>query len=214
MQQLMTKVTLWAMLAVLLIGFVAGRAWTPVGTWATTADGTPVTGATATREVELQELEALRTQVAQSATPCAQTPTPSPSPTPAPPAAQGTPLPYGENWTIAVKGAATATNVLDSVPKGVFVLVNLTITNNELAGRFLEYQDFRLRDAQGRVFVSQPFVSSRVQTDHPINFKFDPNLPTETVVVFDVALDAGQSFILESTADPAFREQVDLEMRG
>ena len=201
------------LLVALASGFVAGRALVPMGIRATSSGGTPVAEATVTREAELKELEHLRKQVAQ-ATPCAQTPTPSPTPTPAPPAVQGQAVPYGENWTIKVTGATNATNIVDSVPKGIYLLVNLTITNNETTGRFLKYDDFRLRDEQGRVFVSELFVSSRVVIDHPINFKFDPNLPTETVVVFDVALDAGQSFILESTADPTFREQVDLEMRG
>jgi hypothetical protein len=208
------QVTLWATLIALSIGFAAGRVWTPAGTGATTSTGTPVAGATATRDAELQELEQLRTQVAQPATPCAQTPTPAATLTPAPPAAQGQPLPYGENWTIAVTGASTATNVIDNFPKGVYVFVNLTITNNDATKRFFKYDDLRLLDNQGRVYITELVVSSRVAIDHPINFGFNPSLPTDTVVVFDVATDAGQSFILESTADPTFREQVNLEMRG
>jgi hypothetical protein len=198
----------------LAIGFVAGRAWTPAGTWATTSSGTPVADATSTRDAEIQELEQLRTQVAQAATPCAQTPTPAATPTPVPPAAQGQPLPYGENWTVIATGASNATNVGDSVPKGVYVLVNLTITNNDPGKRFFPFEDLRLLDDRGREYISDVFVSTRVPIDQPINFQFDPSLPTDTVVVFDVALDAGQSFILESTADPTFREQVSLEMRG
>src|SRR5438093_1456924 len=108
----------------------------------------------------------------------------------------------------------TATNVGDSVPKGVYVLVNLTITNNEATKRFFTYADMRLLDNQGREYLSDVFVSSRVPIDQPINFQFDPSVPADTVAVFDVALDAGQSFILESAADPTFREQVNLEMRG
>jgi hypothetical protein len=208
------QAALWTILIALAVGFVVGRVWTPAGTWATTSNGTPVANATATRDAELQELAQLRTQVAQAATPCAQTPTPTATPTPAPPAAQGQPLPYGENWTVAVTGAATATNVGDSVPKGVYVLVNLTITNNEATKRFFTYADLRLLDNQGREYLSDVFVSSRVPIDQPINFQFDPSVPADTVAVFDVTLDAGQSFILESTSDPTFREQVNIEMRG
>jgi hypothetical protein len=214
MQRSTTKMTLCATLIALSIGFVAGRVWTPAGTRATTSTGTPIAGATATRDAELQELEQLRTQVAQAATPCEQTPTPAATPTPAPPAAQGQPLPYGENWTIAVTGASTATNVTDNFPNGVYVLVNLTITNNDATKRFFKYNDLRLLDNQGRIYISELFVSSRVPIDHPINFGFNPSIPTDTVVVFDVAVDAGQPFILESTADPTFREEVNLEMRG
>jgi Domain of unknown function (DUF4352) len=214
MQRSTTKVTLWATLIALSIGFVAGRVWTPAGTEATTSNGTPIPGATATRDAELQELEQLRTQVAQAATPCAQTPTPAATSTPAPPAAQGQPLPYGHNWTVEVTGAASSSNVGDYFPDGVFMLVNLNITNNDSAKRFFKYSDLRLVDDQGRIFISDTLVSSRMPIDHSISSRFDPSLPTDTVVVFDVATDAGQSFILESTADPTFREQVNLEMRG
>jgi hypothetical protein len=86
--------------------------------------------------------------------------------------------------------------------------------NHDPAQRFFEYGALRLRDSQGRVFISEPYVSTRVAVDQPINFQFDPSIPTDTVAVFDVALDAGQTFILKSTADPAFREEVSLETRG
>jgi hypothetical protein len=208
------QVTLWVALIALTIGFAAGRMWSPAGTGATTSVGTPAADITATREAELQQLEQLRTQVAQPATLCAQTPTPTATPTPAPPAAQGQPLPYIENWTVKVTGAATTMNVADSFPEGVYVLVNLTITNNEAEKRFFKYEDLRLLDDHGRVFISDQYVSTRVRIDQRINFQFNPSIPTDTVVVFDVATDAGQSFILESTADPTFREQVNLEMRG
>jgi hypothetical protein len=214
MQRSTTKVTLWVTLVALSIGFVAGRLWTPAGTGATTSSGTPVADATATREAELEELEQLRTQVAQAGTPCAQTATPTATPTPAPPAAQGQPVPYGDNWTVAVTGAASASNVTDYFPDGVFILVNLNITNNEADKRYFRYSDLRLVDKNGRVFASDTLVSSRVPIDHSISSRFDPSIPTDTVAVFDVATDAGQSFILESTADPTFREQVNLEMRG
>jgi hypothetical protein len=208
------QATLGAVLLALTVGFVAGRAWSPVGTGATTSIGTPVSDATATREAELQELEQLRTQVAELATTCAETPTATATPTPAPPTAQGVPVPYGENWTIVVTSASTALHVGDQTPVGTFVLVNLTITNNESTVRFFDYGNFRLVDDQGRVYVDDVSIASHAETDHPINFQFDPNIPTETVDVFDVAVDAGTQFILESTADPTFRVQVSLEMRG
>jgi hypothetical protein len=208
------QATLCTILLALGIGFVAGRAWSPVGTGATTSNGTPIAEATATREAELEELERLRTQVAEQATACAPTPTPAATATPVPPSPQNVPVSYGENWTIEATGASTAPNVTDHFPEGIFILVNLTITNNEATGRFFEYEDLRLVDDQGRVFVSDVFVSSRVPIDQRINYEFDPSLPLETVVVFDIATDAGTQFILESTADPTFRVQVSLEMRG
>src|SRR5829696_8348030 len=92
--------TLWAILVALAIGFAAGRMWTPSGIGATTATGSPVPDATATREAELLELERLQTQVAQAETACADptntvTPSPTFTPTLVPPAAQGEPVPYG-----------------------------------------------------------------------------------------------------------------------
>jgi hypothetical protein len=214
MKPSMWTMTLWAIVVALAIGFVAGRMWTPSGIGATTATGSPVPDATATREAELLELERLQTQVAEQATACAPTPTPAATATPVPPTAQGVPVNYVGNWTITVTSAATALNVGDQFPEGIYILVNMTITNNESTERFFDYGDFRLVDSQGRVFVEDVFVASRVNIDNPINFQFDPNLPTDTVAVFDVAEDVGTEFILESTADPTFRVQVSLEMRG
>src|SRR5262245_34843859 len=179
--------TLCAVLIALSIGFVAGRAWSPSGTRATTLDGTPSVDMTTTRQAELQEIEQLQTQVAEQATACAPTPTPIATATPVPPAAQGESVPYVGNWTIVVTGASTATNVGDDVPSGMFVLVNMTFMNNEPDARFFEYGNLRLVDEQGRVFVDDVSVSSRVPIEHTYNAQFEPNIPTDTIVVFDAA---------------------------
>ena len=41
-----------------------------------------------------------------------------------------------------------------------------------------------------------------------------PSLPTNGFVIFDVATDAVGPFILESTADPAFRVVIEVQLRG
>jgi hypothetical protein len=222
--------TFWAVLVALAIGFVVGRMGPVAGIGATTSPGTPSPEASAITEDELAELERLRTQVAQTpvgvvctpppsptnTTVPSPTPTPSPTatPTPVPPAAMDEPLPYPENWTIAVTGIASATNIGDNIPDGIFMIVSLTVTNNEATERFFPYGDFVLVDDQGRPFVEDVFLASRVPIDQPINFQFPPSLPLDTAIVFDVATDVGTSFILESTADPTFRVKADIEMRG
>jgi hypothetical protein len=219
MKPSMRTMTLWVILVALSIGFVAGRLWTPSGIGATTTTGSPVPEATATREAELEELERLRTQVAQAETVCAEptntvTPSPTITPTPVPPVAAGQPLPYGENWTVEVLELSSATLVDEETPEGVFIVVTMTITNNEATERLFPFEEFVLVDEQGRPFV----IDVRATILHPggvgTRHRFLPSLPTDTAIVFDVAEDAGTTFILESTADPTFRVQLSLEMRG
>src|SRR4051794_28915236 len=75
------------------------------------------------------------------------------------PARKGQPLPYGENWTVALTGASTATNVLDRMPQEIFIVVNLNVTNNQAAQRPSPFDDLTLRDNQDRVSVAAQLPS-------------------------------------------------------
>src|SRR5438034_6810929 len=104
-------------MAAMVLGVAAGRALQGDGARA----ASPESDATATRSAELDELNRLRTQVAQSVvcsppplptateTPMpTATPTVTPTATPVPPVAMGQPLSYVDDWTVVVNGFTPA----------------------------------------------------------------------------------------------------------
>jgi hypothetical protein len=171
--------------------------------------------ATATREAELAELAALQTQVAdlqtQVAEACAE-PTATPEPTPVPPAPAGQPVTYAGDWTVVVGAATPRPTIETATAKGIFLELALTVTNNSGQARTFPFYDLVLIDAQGRTFVVDPAATTLFDVDWgtPIN----PSLPSELHLVFDVAADAGERFVLESKSDPTFRVEVALGGRG
>src|SRR5215216_3668855 len=110
----------WLLVSALLFGFLVG--WIaraePVASAATTeAD------ATATRTAELEELEQLRTQVAEQATACAEK-QPSPTPTQVPAGEMGQEYPYGDRWSVTVIDAVAVPATDAAKPTGAFLQVN------------------------------------------------------------------------------------------
>jgi Domain of unknown function (DUF4352) len=218
-------------LTAFVVGVVAGRGWVGVPVTAANAANP---AATATRQAELAEVEQLQTEVERLRTQVAQTsqplectappsptttvlPSPTPTPTPVPPAAMNQPLPYrGDTWTVTVTGVtktATVTGYNQSATaKGIYVLVNLTATNNGTTGQRFPFQDFILVDDRGRVFELATTESIMVSGNW--SRLFPPSLQTDTALVFDVMPDAGDGFVLESRADPMFRVQADIIARG
>ncbi len=207
----------WWMIAVaLVVGIVAGRAMSgsgEAGARATEPD------ATATRMAELRELDNLRTKVAQpvictpapSPTPT-ETPTPSPTPTPVPPAAMGQELAYAGNWTVVVNGFTAAPGGKAS-PGTKLVQVHATVTNLGSEPRRFRFDDWRLVDAHGRVFLLSVTATSDLYGPGFVA-NLAPSLPQQLTLVFEVAVDAGPGFILESSADPTFRVAVVLQQLG
>jgi hypothetical protein len=217
---------LWIAVAGLLVGFCVGRV--SLGDSATAATSVDSAGAaaTATREAELAELMNLRTQVAQtpptvvcspvvSPTPMLP-PSPTPTATPVSPSAMNEPLPHAGEWTLTITGvtkAATVTGYNQSrTAKGIYVVVNLTVTNNGRDRRNFPFEDFILVDARGRVFELAFAESIMVSGD--ASSGFPPSVPTDTAIVYDVTTDVGNSFVLESRTDPVFRVQVEITLRG
>lgn len=186
---LTTSRILWVAIAALMIGFAAGRGWTVPGTTA-----------------------ALLNQATPTAE-CVPSNTASPEVL-ASPIAAGQPTRYGEDWTVQVQSATTATAIRDVLPEGLFVVINLTITNNTAEGRTFPFDELILRDDENRPFVADAFPTNLLDASRGFHSNFPPSLPIDTAVVFDVAADVGTTFILDSTADPTFRVQVSTELRG
>ena len=211
--------------AALLIGYAMGQTRagsSAAGAAAASPDpATPALLATATRTAELIELAVLRTRVAQppptavcappTATPTVVAPATA-TPTPVPPLAAGQPLPYAGNWTVTVTAASFLSSFGDLSAEGTFARVDLLVVNGEATPRAFPYAELVLRDAQGRPFAPSLLVAARNEAG--FFSPFSPSLPTPGFVVFDVATDATAPFVLESTADPAFRVTVELARRG
>jgi hypothetical protein len=172
--------------------------------------------ATATREAELAELDALRTEVAQPkiCTPApTETPARTPTPTEVPLAATGVPLPYLGDWTVTVTGVSPAPIFKDTKPAGKFMQVNLTLAHESRDSQFMAVSDFLLIDSQGR--YSTPLsMGSAAMVDQGWQYEVAPGVTKNRAIIFDVAADAGDSFILESKADPTFRVAMTVEQRG
>jgi hypothetical protein len=172
--------------------------------------------ATATRTAELGELSELRTQVAilSNAADCLPAGAATPDATPAlvPPVAMHEPIPYGEDWTVTANTVTMRPTFGIFTATGVYAQVSLTITNDTSASRSFPYEELVLRDEQGRIFI--PAQNVRTLNEAGWYSPFPPNLPTGGFIIFDVATDAQGPFVLESTADPAFRIQVLVEIPG
>ena len=224
--RIFTGPTCWIALGALFVGFLVGQA-RPGGP-ASAQDVTPnPSAATATRAAELEELERLRAQVAGSPVPvvctpaptATTTPTPAPTatPTPVPPVAAGQPVTYADDWTVTVTGLDLRPAIRNQTATGIFAVVELTIVNEGTARRSIPIDEFVLVDNEGRTFT--PSVAATVEASlaggvSGWNAPAAPGIPTDAVVVFDVAVDAGEGFILQSTEDPTFRVQVSRERSG
>lgn len=206
----------WMIAMALVVGIIVGRTMGDRGgasVLATEPD------ATATRAAELRELDDLRTKVAQpvictpapSPTPTL-TPTPEPTATPVPPAPMGQELTYAGNWTVVVNGFTAAPGG-KVAPGNKLVQVHVTVTNRGAEPRRFLFDDWRLVDAQGRVFLLSVTATSDLYGPGFVA-NLPPNLAQELTLVFEVTADAGPGFILESTADPTFRVAVVLQQLG
>jgi hypothetical protein len=213
------------LLVALATGIVATEvASGPPVTAATATPTAPAIVATATRQAELAEISALRTEVADLRTQVARltgatatpTPAPSPTPTPVPPAAMNVPLDYLDSWTISITDVTTAGSIAGEnrsvTAEGMFVVVQMMVTNNTRDQQRLELGELILVDPLDRVF--EPNLEATLMATGNLTMRFPPSIPTESAIVFDVTTDAGDSFILESRSDPTFRVQLQVVQRG
>jgi hypothetical protein len=172
---------------------------------------------TATREAELKDLDDLRTQVANPPT-CAAPPTatavpPTATPTQVPLASTGVPLSFHDIWTITVLGIAPTVAPPETRPAGQFMRVNMTVSHSASTPKLLPITDFLLTDSAGRfsaidIGVNQGLLGGTWA------LATVPGVTEDRAIVFDVATDAGDRFILESPGDPGFRVQLTVEQRG
>lgn len=170
--------------------------------------------ATATRVAELDELHALQTQVATDlvCTPAA-TATPEPTATQVPAVQAGTPISYQGLWTIAALGIAPLPVSNDPRPSGKFMQVTLEVSHSASSIQLIPYTDFLLVDSAGR-FANVDQGVNRAYLGNAWLQGVEVGVKEIRSLIFDVAADAGDSFVLESQADPTFRVALTVEARG
>jgi hypothetical protein len=172
---------------------------------------------TATREAEIAELRALQTQVAQPVV-CTPAPTETPPPptataTEVPLAATGVPLTYLDIWTLTLFGIAPTPESDEISPAGQFMRINFEVSHSSRSAQLVRFTDFVLSDSQGR-FSRIDRETNRRLVGNSWEYSIPPGVTENRAMVFDVAADAGDSFILESDADPTFRVALTVEQRG
>ena len=176
--------------------------------------------ATATRTAELIELNDLRTQVAQ---PVICTPPPSPTATSTPqPTATATVVPAmttGQEFNYRDKFSITITSIGDAgtpgslTPNGRFLSVYLTMENVTSTGQRPPFNNWRLVSSDGRLYRLDISASQAV-FGRAWGLPVGANASEQSGLVFDVPLDSGSVFILESDEDPTFRVELVFESRG
>jgi hypothetical protein len=199
----------WFIASALVLGLMLG--WVARAEPVASAN-TAGADATATRSAELAELNQLRTQVAEQATACA-TAQPSPTPTQGPAGEMGQEHQYGDIWTVVVVDAVPVPGTDTVKPKGMFMEVHLILTHHEPINKAFPFHELVLVDSQDR-----PYTVAANESRELIAPGWDaytePSQPTARTILFDVAPDAGTSFVLESTMNPAFRVKVEIVQRG
>jgi hypothetical protein len=125
----------------------------------------------------------------------------------------GTPLPYLSIWTVTVLSINPFPFSDQVTPEGKFMRVNMLAAHSSPKPETLLLPLFVLRDDRGRI------ASPNISTNQKIfgadwSLTVSPAVAENRDMVFDVAKDAGDSFILESNADPTFRVAMTVEQRG
>ncbi len=176
--------------------------------------------ATATRTAELIELNDLRTKVAQPVV-CTPPPSPTATNTPLPTAAATVvpPSPAGQTFIYRGKFSITVISITDAgtpggrQPEGRFLSVHLEIENLTNSAQREPFINWRLVSSAGRAY--QPSITASQDVfGRAWSLSIGPSSTEQTGIVFDVPLDSGDVFILESDEDPTFRVELMLESRG
>lgn len=173
--------------------------------------------ATATREKELAELSGLRTQVANSAV-CTPAPTETAplaiaTPTEVPLAPTGVPIAYLDIWTLTFLGIAPTPGSDEVHPAGQFMRINLTVAHSSRSAPFLGVSDFILINSKGAISVIN-LTTNRLLLGYEWAARTQPGNTEARALIFDVPVDSGDSFTLESSEDPTFRVALRVEQRG
>jgi hypothetical protein len=174
--------------------------------------------ATETRTAEETEIASLRSTVAALETEIAvltmptATATLAPTATIVPARPAESPEPIGDSWLVTVGSLSTSPTWENEVADGSFARVELVITNLGETPKKFPFDQFVLRDASGRVFVPDKGVGFDLGAGWIT--RFDPNIPTEAFIIFDIATDATGPFVLEFQDDPTFRIEVREAIRG
>lgn len=204
-------------LAVLVLGILIGRAMT--GTPSAVAANPTVAG-TATRSAELKELNDLRTKVAQPVV-CTPAPTATPTSTPTP-EPTATIVPARPAGTEVIDASGLGVNVLSiqpvPIPDGVeatgqLLRVNVRLSNKADSPVLPPFVEWRLVDSVGNRY-SVDLVATPLFAGAAWGVAIGGHQTEDRTVVFDVAVNAGTTFVLENDNDPTFRVEVSIESRG
>jgi hypothetical protein len=200
----LTKRTAGGLLALaLFMGFVVGRLVSTDG-----AAHAEVLRSDATPSAVVSE----QTVVCVSPSPTME-PSPTATPTPVPPVAVGTAVNAADDWTVVVTGITLAPTIEGIQPKGKFLRLNATVTNNSSEVRTYPFSDWILVDEMGRTFAVKGDATTTISGSGWYR-GVDTSLPTDFGIIFDVAADAGPAFTLESRTDPTLRVALQVQVLG
>jgi len=213
----------WLVALALIAGVVLGRSLPGISS-AGAAD--PAVDATATRTAEIAELNDLRTKVAQpvvctplaTATPTV-TPTPTSTPTPEPTATTVPAVPIGTELS-TTDGLTYTFTAISTIPTpdvanvdGRLIRVTFSVTNTSNDRVRVPVGEWRLVDASGNRYSADTELMANI--DGPRwSLAVPPHESDDRALIFDVPVDSGSEFTLESTADPAFRVALPIVARG
>jgi Domain of unknown function (DUF4352) len=177
------------------------------------SDATP----TELTESEREELNRLRTAVAE-ATACVDgTPTSEPNPDASPEAVEllspGTTVTTENGWTVTVQGIGLPAAEDRVKAEGRFLQVEMTVTNNNDSSEIFGFEDWVLVDEQGNTYKLQHTATTLVSGSKYYR-KLNPGDELTFHIIYDVPVDSGSSFTLVDTAQPTIQYALTLQMFG
>jgi hypothetical protein len=89
----------------------------------------------------------------------------------------------------------------------------MTMAHTTDSSQLVPYADFQLEDGAGRLsYVNQTINRTLLGNDWLLGVP--PGTSQDRSLIFDVAVNATEPFLLESKSDPTFRVQMKIEQRG
>jgi hypothetical protein len=170
--------------------------------------------ATATRAAELDELESMRTKVAQALVCVNPTTTATPAPTAtatqAPPAAAGTFVHYSGKWDIKVLSIAPALAPGSIAVNGRLLQVNYAMRNLTAKPALPPYIEFELADDLGHTSTFDLSINQALFGSAGA-LPVAGNATENRSVAFDFPNATSSAFIFRSSAEPEFRVLVTIQ---
>ena len=172
---------------------------------------------TKTREAELDELHGLQTRVTEPNI-CTPAPTSTavpatPTATTVPPTASGQPVMYDATWEVTVLAIAPTPAGAEVPTQGQLLRLNVAVANHSNDNAFPPFPDWLLTDASGQSYAVD-LAASTALAGAGWALTVGPGATDDRSMIFDVPIDIGTSFVLESRVEPSFRVALAIESRG